>query len=479
MIKLNRKDYEDKVYACWLGKNIGGTIGTPYEGKRELLDVKGFKTEPGNPLPNDDLDLQLIWLKAMREVGPNKLDAKVLGEYWMDFIVPFWNEYGIGKSNMMHGIPAPMCGQYKNEWKHSNGAWIRTEIWATLYPACIEQAIKYAYYDACVDHGIGEGTFAAIFVAALESAAFVISDIRELIKIGLSKIPSDCRFYKFIVTACNCYDEGKTWKEAREIILEMALADEELGGWFQAPANVAFAVIGLLYGEGDFKNSILIAVNCGDDTDCTGATVGSILGIIGGTAGVPKDWQEYIGDSIITVSVNKGACRVPATCTELTQQVINTNNLTMWGWVPAVITTGETEIPEEDVQKFYGDSFVKTLVSRSPYHVEQDFPLSTIVVEYDREPDVKPGDEINIKVTVTRKMASQKHYSARLLLPEGWTYSGPSYINCSRKSPATPVSHTFKVTVGEKVDCKNRGVVEVTCDGRADVGLVPLIFFGA
>ena len=46
---------------------------------------------------------------------------------------------------------------------------------------------------------------------------------------------------------------SKTWKEAREIILEMALADEELGGWFQAPANVGFVVLGLLYGEGDYK----------------------------------------------------------------------------------------------------------------------------------------------------------------------------------------------------------------------------------
>ena len=181
----------------------------------------------------------------------------------------------------------------------------------------------------------------------------------------------------------------------------------------------------------------------------------------------------------ITVSVNKGACRVPATCTELTQSIIHTNKLTMWGWVPAAITDGETEVPEEDAKNFYGCGFVNTLVARSPYHVEHDFPLSTVVVEYDREPDVKPGDEINIKVTVTKKIASQKHYSARLLLPEGWTYSGPSYINCSKKHPSDPVSHTFKVTVGEKVDCKNRGVVEVTCDGRADVGLVPLIFFGA
>ena len=40
MVRLNRATMEDKIYACWLGKNIGGTIGGPFEGKKELLDVQ-------------------------------------------------------------------------------------------------------------------------------------------------------------------------------------------------------------------------------------------------------------------------------------------------------------------------------------------------------------------------------------------------------------------------------------------------------
>ena len=61
-ILLNNDSYRDKVYACWVGKNIGGTMGAPYEGKREILDVQGFITEANVVLPNDDLDLQLVWL---------------------------------------------------------------------------------------------------------------------------------------------------------------------------------------------------------------------------------------------------------------------------------------------------------------------------------------------------------------------------------------------------------------------------------
>ena len=56
-MKLNRQMYLDKVHACWTGKNIGGTMGAPFEANLELLDIPGFTTPKGEPIPNDDLDL--------------------------------------------------------------------------------------------------------------------------------------------------------------------------------------------------------------------------------------------------------------------------------------------------------------------------------------------------------------------------------------------------------------------------------------
>ena len=53
----------ERINACWVGKNIGGTLGTPYECRQEILDIQGFASSPGEPLPNDDLDLQLVWLQ--------------------------------------------------------------------------------------------------------------------------------------------------------------------------------------------------------------------------------------------------------------------------------------------------------------------------------------------------------------------------------------------------------------------------------
>ena len=124
-VRLNRKEYADRVYACWIGKNIGGTMGTPYEGKKEILDIQGFVTKENEVLPNDDLDLQLAWLHLLEEAGPDRITPETLGEIWISFIGPHWNEYGLGKNNMKHGMIPPLSGDYRNNWRDSNGAWIR------------------------------------------------------------------------------------------------------------------------------------------------------------------------------------------------------------------------------------------------------------------------------------------------------------------------------------------------------------------
>ena len=102
VIKLDKKKYADKVQACWIGKNIGGTMGTPFEGLRQINDIQGFTTAPGVVLPNDDLDLQLVWLYALEQCGPAAINANLLGEHWISYITPHWNEYGLGKCNLKH-----------------------------------------------------------------------------------------------------------------------------------------------------------------------------------------------------------------------------------------------------------------------------------------------------------------------------------------------------------------------------------------
>ncbi len=477
MIRFNREKLRDKIYACWTGKNIGGTMGTPFEGRQQVNDIQGFTSPKGAALANDDLDLQLVWLKAVEDRGPYNLNAQILGEYWINFIPPHWNEYGIGKANMRAGLLPPLSGHYNNNWKHSNGAWIRSEIWACLAPGCPDVAIKYAVEDACVDHGMGEGTYAEIFTAAVESAAFVISDIRELIKIGLSKIPEDCRVAKSIRLVTESYDKGIDWKVLRENILE---TNSDLG-WFQAPGNVAFTMLGMLYGEGDFKKSMILAINCGDDTDCTGGTLGALYGIMNGTAGIPEDWSSYIGDNIVTIAVDRGSCHgLPKTCSDLTDRVMSLVPVILKANKAAAgITDGESNTVEATPENLKKQEVSRKLCSRPGLSYNIDFIYASAMVQFEADPVIVPNGSLDVKVTFTNQMPDPKHLQLRWLLPEGWSVSGMNRAYVGNTRLDLPVStYSAVITAGGAVQPVNRLILEVTCPGRPSAGLIPVTILG-
>ena len=485
MIRFSEEYLFDRIYACWLGKNIGGTIGGPYEGTKEMLDVRGFQTKPGDPLPNDDLDLQLLWLRAVDELGPEAVNAQALGEYWTAWVGPDWNEYGVCKANLREGFLPPLSGELANSlWRNSNGAWIRTEVWACLCPLRVEEAIRLAYEDACVDHGYGEGTWAAIFIAAMESAAFGIADLRQLIEIGLSKIPEDCRVARSVRIVLEGYEKGADWRDVRRRLVE----DSEDLGWFQAPANIGYVILGLLYGGCDFKQSMLLAVNCGDDTDCTAATVGALLGILQGTAGIPADWRDYIGDEIKTCCLRFGHGLFPETCTALTQAVMNllpvtlrTRNERFFEGEELFRVGSENDFSTLDPEALKGRDFAEGLRTRKPYSFTVENLCVRALVEFDHEPTLRPLGELTgrLSLTYNPKIPESKHYHLRWILPDGWSvdcrqnlYHGRGYA-----SDGELAETDFAIRAGEEVPPHSRIILEIEPAGHTPL-YVPIVIAG-
>lgn len=482
MMNLNKEKLRDKIYACWIGKNIGGTLGAPFEGSRKLLNIDGFSTPPNTALPNDDLDLQLLWLKAVEDYGIGHLSGRLLGEYWISFITGQWNEYGIAKLNLSDGLFPPLSGNFRNDWKNSNGAWIRTEIWACMMPASPNCAARYAKTDAMVDHGSGEGTYAAIFVAAMQSAAFVENNIRRLIEIGLSKIPENCRTARAIRLAVSMYDKGETWQAARNAILEEV---KDIGdGWFEAPGNVAYVIIGLLYGNGDFKKSMLTAVNCGDDTDCTAATVGSTLGIIGGTSALPEDWVRHIGDGIITCALNCGLdYRFPSSCTELTDRVLGQiPNAMRENKIRIAVSDDEDSIPDEYKAGFTVYDKALDILYNGNYY-ELDFTFCRISVCFVSEPQIKAGGNIRLKIIINGNRLfgnSPYNFSIRWHLPDGWSVSSPvrHYHNASTWHKKGISEFEATIYAGESVEPLNSVIAELNVAQRPTTCLIPISIIG-
>ena len=73
----------------------------------------------------------------------------------------------------------------------------------------------------------------------------------------------------------------------------------------------------LLYGEGGFGKSICMAVETGFDTDCNGATVGSVLGMARGIASIPEDWRAPIQNTLHTSIFGVGTVKI-SDCIEKT-----------------------------------------------------------------------------------------------------------------------------------------------------------------
>ena len=478
VMKLNKKEIRDKIYGCWLGKNIGGTMGTPYEGEQKVLDIKGYNSPKGEPLPNDDLDLQLIWLKAMREVGARAMSANVLADYWLSCVTPHWNEYGIGKSNLEMGLLPPLSGEFENKWKNSNGAWIRSEVWACLAPGIPNIAVKYAMMDACVDHGLSEGTYAEMFTASLESLAFFETDTRTLIEKALAFIPADCRIAKSVRIVLEGYDKKLPWIEVREMLVKES---EDLG-WFQAPANIGFTVLGLVYGEGDFLQSLIYAINCGDDTDCTGATCGAVLGIMMGADKIPADLKDYIGDSIKTVCLNPSTSYWTAkSCTELTDMVMEVIPETLKAHgIDSEYTDEATSmegIDASEILKGYADE----VFARSPYSFEITNLLHTdTLVEYECEPVVKPNSDFKVKISFKNNRFNSFHYEFDVCLPEGWTadYRRTCYIRNKTLCDNGRSSWEMTIHVGEDVKSINRIPIMISPKGHAVPIMVPIVLLG-
>ena len=375
---------------------------------------------------------------------------------------------------MRLGYAPPISGELHNEkWKTSNGAWIRSEVWACLAPGYPGIARKYAFYDASVDHGISEGTVAELFTVTLESEAFVNNNIRSVIEHALDNIPADSRVAAAVRLVIECYNKGIPYRETREKVVQQS-ADI---GFFQAPANVAFVVIGLLYGEGDFKKSMIYAVNCGDDTDCTGATLGSILGIMNGVAGIPADWREYIGDEIKPICINGEKVRkMPATCAELTERILKMLPVLLYAnGVAVTFTDGENEW--DDNRYKFGVSG-RQLLNRAPYSL--DLPHSPYLsgrVDFDREPLLGAGESLDLHFRLHIASCLSAWCEVNVFTPDGITaqYDKTVSVHYTCKSGT---EFTVRLTAEKPLAARNDVYVALRCDAHIMPVIVPVTIGG-
>jgi ADP-ribosylglycohydrolase len=323
-------DYTERVYAGVLGKIIGVYLGRPFEGwtydriMRELGEIHYFVHEKlGVPLivTDDDISGTFTFLRALPDYGNRRdLTPTQIGQSWLNYIIErrtilWWG--GMGNSTehtaylrLKHGVAAPRSGSMALNGKvvaEQIGAQIFIDGWAMVAPGDPQLAAELARRAASVSHD-GEAIYGAQVIAAMESLAFVESDLNKLIDTAISLIPSNSILYRMIQDIRNWHAGEKDWRKTREQIAAHYGYDKYGGNCHIIP-NHALIIHALLHGEDDFQKSLMIVNTCGWDTDCNSGNVGCLLGIKNGLAGIDRagpDWRGPAADRLYLPTADGG-----------------------------------------------------------------------------------------------------------------------------------------------------------------------------
>ncbi|HEX5807839.1 MAG TPA: ADP-ribosylglycohydrolase family protein [Anaerolineales bacterium] len=324
-------DYVERVYAGVLGKIIGVYLGRPFEGwsyeriMRELGEIRYYVHENrGVPLivTDDDISGTFTFFRALADHGNSAdLTAEQIGQTWLNYLIEkktilWWG--GMGNSTehtaylrLKRGIPAPLSGAIETNGQvvaEQIGGQIFIDAWPMIYPGEPEKAAELARRAASVSHD-GEGIYGAQVLAAMEAKAFTERDLDRLIETGVSVIPQDSVIYRMIEDLRLWHAKDNDWQKTFHRIECQYGYDQFPGNCHMVP-NHALIILGLLYGQGDFQESLMITNTCGWDTDCNSGNLGALLGIRNGLAGFEGnvDWRGPVADRMYLPTMDGGRC---------------------------------------------------------------------------------------------------------------------------------------------------------------------------
>ena len=331
---VDQATIEDRVWGAWLGRCIGCLLGQPIEGwKRKRIEgfLKDTDNYPVERFLSSDVSEEIIHKYNVSNNGENAfcdtvthwinnivdmpedddtnytvIGLKTLEIYGKDFtsdqIAWMWltslamghvsTAERVAYRNIGNLVPTSKSGWWKNPYREWIGAQIRADIFGYVCPGDPKKAADMAWRDARISHA-KNGIYGEMFVAALLAAAYAESNVVKLIETGLGESPATSRLYEVVLGIVSDYCNGVS-KEKAINKLHSKYNEDDSHDWCLTITNAAVVAISILYGETDFTNALGIAMECGYDTDCNGATVGSIMGIMIGAKNIPESWKNNV-----------------------------------------------------------------------------------------------------------------------------------------------------------------------------------------
>jgi inosine-uridine nucleoside N-ribohydrolase len=316
------------------GQRDSGAIWSEEDVPSELSDTIDWVVEEESGIwgADDDTDIEYMYQELLLAHAASVLTAKQIRDGWLEHIysdadTPFINSRG-EKENYLwvsnqraydlmldDGLLPPATSDPRNNPDYDMiDAQLTTEIFGLFAPARPDIALRMAYLPIRTTAQENAAWAAEFYVVMYSLASRVDQNLtmKEQIKwmadsarLYLPDESYTAKMYDFVMTR---YEEGVPWEQARDDIYRRYQIEQKDGyditarnlycnGCFASGINFAASIISLLYGEGDYMNTVKIAVLAGWDSDNPAATWGGLLGFMGGKNTIEKAFGRPFADS--------------------------------------------------------------------------------------------------------------------------------------------------------------------------------------
>ena len=278
------------------GQICNGSIGTNSYRIHPINDPRVIRD---NVYSDDDMHVDVLNQFIFRDYGP-KLGNNDIASAWK-----FYDLHDVGGGadtrNLTQnlGYIPPYTGQstYGCIGYWVTEAWIENETIGMLFPYMYEQAEGYADM-FCQVQGDAYGYYLGKLCAMMYSLAYEYDDLTTIIEKSFDIMGKSNEIYEMYKYVKKCYQQKVSWRQACIGVVERAVncARIKVGDMagFSINANAGMIFTSLLYGEGDFEQTIKICSLCGLDGDCTTATVGGLVGMIIGYDNLPDKYKGFL-----------------------------------------------------------------------------------------------------------------------------------------------------------------------------------------
>lgn len=317
----------DHVQGAWLGRIAGSVFGKPLQSGYAKSQIKHYLQAANSfPLSNyvprlvpppadfdikseasgnflgeihgapadDDTDFTFLALHILETYGLDFKTTDVATE-WLTHI-PYFGTFTTERAiyrNLIWNIHPDEAASFVNPEREFIGARTRADLYGYIAPGNPELAASLAFKDAVLSH-TRNGVYSAMMIAAMISWAFVTDNVQEIVRVGLSEIPSHSRLAEAIQDGLTAFQYNDDWELAYEsLILKYGSYSP-----IHTINNTLWVVLALLFGEGDFTRAFSTALTCGMDTGSNTASLGSIMGMILSSSRLPSQWIEPLEDTL-------------------------------------------------------------------------------------------------------------------------------------------------------------------------------------